>query len=324
MRKDVRLGLGIGALALLFAITFLVVRNHTENQEALAQDPDAVDVEPVKTTPPGANTPAGPQGSGPNTLPNTILPPLQPVTKPSTAFKGAQDPFIARTPRSVETPMPRPGNATAGRGGASDWDLLLATGGQNNSTPTRPAPSPRRDMGSSINLNPTPEPSLTSSPVDHVVDAPAPRSTPAPTRLSMATGRSYTIQRGDTFVSVAEAKYGNAKYYLQIEAANPNVNTMLLQPGQQIVLPELPDETRSASIRTGPYSRELDNRPVNTRTEYRVDTGDSLYRISMRVYGTPRMVEAIYDANRAAIGSNPERLRFGMILKMPQLAGGDR
>jgi nucleoid-associated protein YgaU len=86
------------------------------------------------------------------------------------------------------------------------------------------------------------------------------------------------------------------------------------------VLPELSLEARVSRATAGPFARDDDNRPINARTEYRVDTNDSLYRIAMKLYGTPRMVNALYDANRDAIGPNPERLRFGMILKLPRPA----
>ncbi len=49
---------------------------------------------------------------------------------------------------------------------------------------------------------------------------------------------------------------------------------------------------------------------------------DSLFRISMRLYGSPRMTDAFYEMNRAAIGANPDRLRLGMILRLPAVPDG--
>ena len=44
MRKDLRLGLGIGALATVFAVTFLVVRNHTQKQAAADKGPQSPEI----------------------------------------------------------------------------------------------------------------------------------------------------------------------------------------------------------------------------------------------------------------------------------------
>lgn len=298
MRKDLRLGLGIGALALLFAVTFLLVRNHTENQAALEEASL-----PAQTLegqlPPMANAPAGTGGA--QNLPTIILPPLQPVPPPAnvTPTPKARDPF-ERQPTGPAAPA-----APTVSTDRSNWDVLLSEG--------------RREPASSAAFSRSTPPSVSTDPVRSVtqVEPPTPRPTGS-TQLSAATGRAYTIRNGDTFASVAKHTYGAEKYYLQIEQANPNVNTMRLRAGQQIILPELAPEARSSRSRTGSVDAEIDNRPIDSRTEYRVDTGDSLYRISMQVYGTPRMIDRIYEANRAAIGPDQDRLRLGMILKLPQ------
>ncbi|MDB5295239.1 MAG: hypothetical protein JWO31_1222, partial [Phycisphaerales bacterium] len=58
MRKDLRLGLGLGVLATVFTVTFLVVRNYTANQTLTAADDaaqlpdaDAPSTDPVPPTP---------------------------------------------------------------------------------------------------------------------------------------------------------------------------------------------------------------------------------------------------------------------------------
>ena len=49
---------------------------------------------------------------------------------------------------------------------------------------------------------------------------------------------------------------------------------------------------------------------------YRVKRGDDLLKISMRAYGYNNF-RAIYRANRASIGRNPNRISIGLVLKMP-------
>ncbi|QOV91740.1 LysM peptidoglycan-binding domain-containing protein [Humisphaera borealis] len=284
-----------------------MVRNHTENQANLEVEGTPVAVSDGSATPPVANVPAV-TGVGGAKVSTVILPPLQPVAQGTAQPKPAADPFDRRP---ANTPAAPPAATVGGpRRSTNNWDSLLAEG--------------RREPVSSAALNHTPPPSVTADPIRQVtnVEPIAPRPAQVSGLLSTATGKPYVIRQGDTFSSVAKQAYGAEKYYLQIEQANPNVNTMRLKPGQQIILPELPAEARATRTRTGPFNHEGDNRPVDSRTEYRVDTGDSLYRISMKLYGTPRMCDAIYEANRAAIGENPDRLRLGMILRVPRAPDG--
>jgi len=301
MRKDLRLGLGIGALALLFAVTFLVVRNHTQNQsqDQVAQEL-VVPVDAVTSGPPAANHPK--PGSADVNLSTRILPPMQPVPQADASGPSQkEDPWIKQHFRSPEAPMPGTAKVT-NRGSNSNWDLLLNQG--------------RRESASGAAFSRTPDTTLTADSLRQSQPLPSPRPSTLVGQLSAATSRSYTIRSGDTFSSVAKQTYGAEKYYLQIEQANPNVNTMRLQPGQQIVLPDLSAENRTA--RGGASAGDEATRPINAAREYRVDVGDSLYRISMKLYGTPRMSDAIYEANRSAIGSDPDQLRLGMVLRLPQ------
>lgn len=331
MRKDLRLGLGIGALATVFAVTFLVVRSHTRSQasDAVAESADAAGGD-LGGTAPEANTAAA-AGATPDVPPvPASLPALQPVPRtgalPALPKIAADDPFARRQVRSGEAPMPGPagkaagGKAAAGNGkpaaadAAQDWDLLLAHGGPVTGSSMTGSPALERVPGGRSSLAAPPR-AQTARVADRGADVRPARAGGSP---SAAAGRPYTVRDGDTFTSIAKAVYGSAKYYLQIEQANHDVNPNRLMPGQEIVLPELSAEARSVRAASGPFARDEDNRPVNARTEYRVDAGDSLYRIATRVYGTSRMMDAIYDANRTAIGPNPERLRFGMILQLPR------
>ena len=49
---------------------------------------------------------------------------------------------------------------------------------------------------------------------------------------------------------------------------------------------------------------------------YRVKRGDSLRKISIRAYGYDNF-RAIYRANRGEVGRNPNRIRVGIVLKLP-------
>lgn len=58
-----------------------------------------------------------------------------------------------------------------------------------------------------------------------------------------------------------------------------------------------------------------DTKP-QTKT-YTVRSGDSLSTIAKRVYGDSSKWRQIYDANKAAIGSDPNKLKVGLVLVIP-------
>ena len=138
-------------------------------------------------------------------------------------------------------------------------------------------------------------------------------------------GRTHVIQQGETLSSIAETAYGSAKYYTLIQQANPGLNERALKVGSSIKIPERAPEAPTASgVSTGSARGDENDAPVAAGTEYRVRPGDSLYRISVKLYGRPNRVDDLYELNRKAIGDDRERLKVGMVLKLPAAptAGG--
>jgi nucleoid-associated protein YgaU len=52
-------------------------------------------------------------------------------------------------------------------------------------------------------------------------------------------------------------------------------------------------------------------------TDYEVQSGDTLLSIAQAQYGDVTQWRRIYDANKDAIGSDPDKLKLGMTLKIP-------
>jgi nucleoid-associated protein YgaU len=50
---------------------------------------------------------------------------------------------------------------------------------------------------------------------------------------------------------------------------------------------------------------------------YEVQSGDTLAIISQQFYGDPAQWRRIYDANKDAIGPDPDKLKVGMKLTIP-------
>src|SRR6185295_5841014 len=56
-------------------------------------------------------------------------------------------------------------------------------------------------------------------------------------KIPSATGEEYVIKEGDSFDSIAKAKYGNASFAGMIAEANPGLKATSLRVGKKIVLP---------------------------------------------------------------------------------------
>ena len=57
---------------------------------------------------------------------------------------------------------------------------------------------------------------------------------------------------------------------------------------------------------------------IDANKQYRVVANDSLYKISLKLYGKSSYVDKIYEKNKAAIGPDPKKLKLGMVLDLPE------
>jgi nucleoid-associated protein YgaU len=158
--------------------------------------------------------------------------------------------------------------------------------------------------------------------------------------------RTHVVQPNETFASIAEMAYGSQAYYPHIVRANPNVNPKRLRAGMTIILPgrdqvvakenkalegaqlsaaSSPGSSAGATSPSGAMGAAgttgtvtVARAPLDERTHYRVQPGESLYKIAMKLYGRIEKINAIYDLNKDAIGPNRDRLKAGTVLKLPE------
>ena len=333
MRKDLRIGLGIGGVLLAVLIVSLVVRSNNNKKLTEQANLDAGQVE-GEPAPPGGedpSLPAGAAGQPPTGVAGSEGPQMPPMPNaggpPPVPVGDDGDPFA----KPDATVAGATGNGTGNAAGTSrDWNFILARDRSDIPAPaghrTQPPAQNTRGTGPA-GSDPTQAPGRIAR---------ADNSGTERVGSSLFTGsrtpgeRSYVVKPGETMISIARSHYGNSRHYLQIIKANPGVEPETMKPGTRIVLPELsttqaePRAARgngtggSSAIEAATAGANAGLRPVDPKVEYRIQSGDSLARISQRLYGTELRVDDLYNANRDAIGPNRERLKVGMVLRLPE------
>jgi nucleoid-associated protein YgaU len=80
--------------------------------------------------------------------------------------------------------------------------------------------------------------------------------------------------------------------------------------------PALASPVASPSAAPAAVSPTSTTEPVAAET-YEVQSGDTLLTIAQEKYGDGAQWRRIYDANKDVIGSDPDKLKIGMQLKIP-------
>lgn len=300
MRKDVKLGLGIGGIFLAVMIVYLlaVSADSTTPETVVLENPPAVT--PERTTPAPAVTETRPEPSrepiiaaNTNTGANNLAPTAEPATQP--------------TPSIVQ---PRVEESTPVASGPDKWAVFLSNGMP--MTTQTPDPKPAEPGGAEI---------TSRTPVNPLRPLVPPTSRPADTSVvpSNSGPRTHVIKQGENFSSIAAVVYGNASYYSHLIRANPNIDPRMLKPGMTINIPPV-DQVRADQ----PAARTAQPVAVDAKTEYRVETGDNLYKISMKLYGKPDRVDKLYELNKTTIGPRKDAVQVGMVLKLPEAPTSSR
>lgn len=125
----------------------------------------------------------------------------------------------------------------------------------------------------------------------------------------------YTWKQGDSFKSLARTYYGSELQVALLRSANEGVDDAKLAVGDRVNVPVRLANQAGPAVKTG----EQGKTSAWTGGLYTVQKGDSLGTISKSVYGTHKNWRNIYDANRDVIGDDPNRLKLGMQLRIPEV-----
>ena len=137
-----------------------------------------------------------------------------------------------------------------------------------------------------------------------------------PNRTPDGTQTTQTVASTDSVEQMRglEKRLDELSRQLRLESRSPQ------QPAQPPVMEA--SEPTSAPAASGPVRTP----PVLTEVaRYTVAAGDTLSAIAARSYGgkSRRLVDAIFDANRAVL-SSPDQLRIGVEIIIPAVPGHDR
>jgi len=228
-----------------------------------------------------------------NTLPQTPELALAPATQPAVDLTQTSTPTGAPTPaaQSPTADASTQPSTVADSSGSRDWTTLLETGGSTGAPTTQPLVTPAMFTTSS-----------------------ATATSGATTRPTLATARTHKVAPGETFSTIAAAVYGDSKYYMRLEDANPTVNPNRLRVNSVINIPSL---NESVAVKASASSSPTPV-PVDASKSYKVLPSDTLMAIARKLYGNGQDWEEIYSINRDVIGANPARLQVGMVLRLPQ------
>jgi nucleoid-associated protein YgaU len=305
MRKDVKIAFVVGGILIAVLVVYVMVvpagqKNPANKPVSLDTGPQQK-VEPPATPAPGDTTTVANADTSKTPADKTDA---QPTTKPA-------DPF-----------------ASSDSSNGDKWILALNTG----AVPMMTSSAPKTPSESIVNrTTPTTPSSHTpaiSTPafVDSSNPATQP-STPESSPVAATGGRTHVVQKGETIAQIAQAAYGSQNYWPYIIRANPGIVAEKIRPGMTINLPDESEvkgttSSSSSSNSATPAGAEIKpdttGGPIDGKTEYEVQSGDSLARISMKLYGNSAKWQAIYDLNKDQIGPDPAKVKVKTVLKLPE------
>jgi nucleoid-associated protein YgaU len=159
--------------------------------------------------------------------------------------------------------------------------------------PAEPAPAtlPRPDtdgpgeeaMAAEANVTLPPDPGPV---VDDPMTAPPPRM--------------HVVREGETLTSICRDELGDADRVFEVAGLNDLENPDAVIVGQRLVLPD------GAAPADPP-----------TPSTYTVREGDNLSTIALRVLGSARRYDELFEANRDKL-KTPDHVREGMVLRIPR------
>jgi nucleoid-associated protein YgaU len=318
MRKDVKLAFAVGGILISVLIVYVMVvpgSDKRPDRQPVSLDEKSQAAAPSdKTAPPAATDKSDKPADAP-----------KPADTVASASTGDKD----KAPDAAPTTKPTDPFASAGGDKEDTWIMALNRGSvpMMTSAPPPGQPGAARTTAKSAKSARSAVASLpqmeAAAPVSTDDSAPTTRPVTNDTTPTANGVRTHTIAKGETISSIAQAVYGSPNYWPYIVRANPGMVAEKIRPGMTINLPPESEVKGAATNNTtvadtsGPKP-DTTSPKLDTDKEYEVQSGDSLAKISMKLYGNSSKWQAIYDLNKDAIGDNPAKLKVRSVLKLPE------
>jgi nucleoid-associated protein YgaU len=330
MRKDVKIGLGIGGVLLAVLIVYaLVPKNDTQiarNGDAAKSTEDAGPIASTASNTTGGTTTGSPSPASESTGPGPAAHDTPGVNPPTTEHVASRE---GTTGDQGEQDTAQATTAKI------DWDKILKTGlvpddakvpmvahreaddvfGGGSSEPTwDPKPAPQH-TNLQVGGNPGAKTTQVAQGNGGIHAKPVADAKPQAARGGMT---DHTVQQGENLSMIAAVAYGDARKYKEILKANPGLDERKIRAGTVI---KLPDASTFASATPAAHQAKADAKPetkIDPRSQYKVEQDDNLSRISAKLYGSTAKAKALYEANKDTIGADPGKLKLGTVLKLPE------
>jgi nucleoid-associated protein YgaU len=133
-----------------------------------------------------------------------------------------------------------------------------------------------------------------------------------------ASVSKYTVEKGDSLWKIAVKKYYDGYRWSEIASVNRLNNPGKLLVGQQLDLPEGKAAITQAkpSTTTTSTAKITAAQKVSAAKHYTVARGDSLWKISVKMYNNGYKWPQVWRANKKIV-ANPNVIRRGMTLTIP-------
>ena len=119
----------------------------------------------------------------------------------------------------------------------------------------------------------------------------------------------HTVMTGEDLWHISQKYYESGYNWVDIAKENQLVNANVITAGQELLIPRT---AVKAVTKAAVASAES-----ISASEYLVQKGDSLWKISVRAYGDGYAWTKIWEANKALI-ANPNLIEAGTLLKLPR------
>lgn len=139
----------------------------------------------------------------------------------------------------------------------------------------------------------------------------------------------HVVAEHELMQTIAKRYFGSVDDWWIISKANPKVDPRKLKPGMVLRIPK--DRNNIQGIVIGKESEPgvldtpiLDAAGSESKViEYVVQSGDSLSKISQRIYGSAQHAEFIFESNRNVLRSMDD-ISIGQLLRLPPLPVKDQ